>query len=757
MLKGIKILLVFIVLISAVSCGQKIKPYNIGINITPKPVALVPKNGNFILKKSTVFIVGDEAVGKIADFFIAKINRSTGYLLVRSVEKISRNCIELELRADLPVNYEGYLLDVSIDIIQIKAKTPQGIFYGMQTLMQLLPAEIESPVSVEMDWTIPCVSVRDEPRFKYRGQHLDVCRHFFDVEYIKKQLDVLAMFKINKFHWHLTDDQGWRIESKKYPQLSPVASKRIEGEGNTYGPHFYTFEQIREIVAYARERFIDVIPEIELPGHGVAALAACPELSCTGGPFEVRNIWGVANDVYCAGNDATIAFLTDIVEEVVPLFESEYFHIGGDECPKIRWEKCPKCQARIKKEKLKDEHELQSWVVAQIEKVLLRHNKKMIGWDEILEGGLASSATVMSWRGEQGGIDAANLGHDVIMTPGNWLYLDHYQGNPAVEYPTIGGYTTLEETYSYEPLPKALDSNKAHHILGAQVNVWAEYIHSPEHCEYMAFPRVIALAEVTWSAKEQRDYKDFERRIDNQSVRLDAHGINYHIPIPEQKSTRTVNHVAFIDSAFIDLTTTRPMKIVYTLDGSEPNQNSAEYREPFRFTANATLKVRSVLLSGKMSRVRTIDVEKQTYAPAVSAETTKGFKAEYYRGKYLKTSELNGKTPDETEQLESPEQYKCHVRDYAEVYERDFCSAIVSGYFSVPKDGIYYLSSLADELWIDGTLQISNEGKLKKGAVSDKTLALAKGVHSIKAIRLGNIIKGWPSQWDNSFWQISDK
>ena len=322
--------------------------------------------------------------------------------------------------------------------------------------MQLLPAEIESPSFVKMNWTVPGVSVKDEPRFRYRGQMLDVCRHFRDIDYIKKQLDVLAMFKINKFHFHLTEDQGWRVESKKYPKLNEISTKRTEGEGTTYGPYYFTQAQLKEIVAYAKERFIEVIPEVELPGHGVAALTAYPEYSCTGGPFEVRNVWGVANDVYCAGNDETFVFLTNIIEEVIPLFESEYFHIGGDECPKGRWENCPKCQARMKTERLKDAHELQSWFIAKIEKVLLKHNKKMIGWDEILEGGLAPSATVMSWRGEQGGIDAANMGHDVIMTPGGWLYLDHYQGDSAVEPPSIGGYTTLEKTYSYEPIPAGL-------------------------------------------------------------------------------------------------------------------------------------------------------------------------------------------------------------------------------------------------------------------------------------------------------------
>jgi hexosaminidase len=721
---------------------------------------LVQKDGKFTLQNSTVFVVNDESARKVVDFFVSKIQRSTGYLLSKQQDRPSSNYIGVNIVDDPEVNDEGYTVDVTGNSVTVNARTPQGIFYGLQTVMQLLPAEIESPAIVNTSWTIPCVSVKDEPRFKYRGQHQDVCRHFLNVEYIKKQLDVLSMFKINKYHWHLTDDQGWRIESKKYPKLNEISAKRTEGEGGVYGPYYYTHEQIKEVVAYAKERFIEVIPEIELPGHGVAALSAYPEYSCTGGPFEVRNIWGVSNDVYCAGNDATFIFLTDIIEEAMPLFESEYFHIGGDECPKGRWEKCPKCQARMKKENLKDEHELQSWFIGKMEKVLLKHNKKMIGWDEILEGGLAPSATVMSWRGEKGGTDAANMGHDVIMTPGGWLYLDHYQGDQKVEPLAIGGYTTLEKTYSYEPVPEGLDKDKANHILGAQANIWAEYLYAPEQAEYMTYPRVIALAEVTWSQKKQKDYKDFERRIANQLVRLDGHGVNYHIPIPEQPGSSS-DFVAFVDSAVVELKTSRPVKILYTTNMEDPAANNAsEYTVPLKFLETTTLKVRSALPSGKMSRVRTVNVVKQTFSPAIDTEVKPaGLKVEYYKGKYFKAPELDGKTPGETESVESLSKVKYRVSDYREVYEDDYHSVVLTGHFLVPEDGVYCFSTTVDGLWIDDKLFIDNEGTVRKNANSDKSIALAKGYHSIKIVRLGNIIGGWPSQWDpvSVAWKKTDQ
>lgn len=751
-------LIALILSVGIISCKNETaeRLYNKGINITPKPMELTQNEGEFKLSDKTVFVSADDAVKKVADYFTAKLNKSTGYSLQTVSEKPSANYIELLIADDIDVNEEGYTLDATTNRVTIKAKTPQGIFYGMQTFMQLLPAEVESQNIVNgIAWVAPNVTIKDEPRFKHRGQHQDVCRHFMDVDFIKKQLDVLAMFKINKYHWHLTDDQGWRIESKKYPKLNEISTKRVEGEGNTYGPFYYTHEQIKEVVAYAKERFIDVIPEIELPGHGVAALAAYPELSCTGGPFEVRNIWGISNDVYCAGNDNTIQFLADVIEEAIPLFDSEYFHIGGDECPKGRWEKCPKCQARIKKEGLKDEHELQSWVVRQAEKVVLKHNKKMIGWDEILEGGLAPSATVMSWRGEKGGLEAASMGHDVIMCPGGWLYLDHYQGDSRVEPVAIGGYTSLEKTYSYEPIPAELSSDKAHHVLGAQGNLWAEYFYEPWQAEYHAFPRIIALAELTWTPKDKKDYKDFERRINNQYVRLDGRGTHYHIPIPEQV-TPSCDFVAFTDTATIELKTVQPVKIVYTTDGQEPSQNSEEYKQPLKFSDNVTLKVRSVLPSGKMSVIRTIAVEKQDYAPAITTETTPGLKAEYYKGKHFKVTELEGKTPNETEVVEFPQRAKYRIPDYREVFEDDYWSTVLTGHFDIPENGIYYFSADVDEVWIDGKLAITNEGLIKKGTHADRSLALAKGKHAIKMVRLGNIIGGFPSQWENMYIRIRE-
>jgi hexosaminidase len=400
--------------------------YNEGINIVPQANHLVQGEGEFKLDQSTQWVVTDEDLKPVVGFFADKLKSSTGFELGYSDEKPASNFISVQYDQSLSVNEEGYFLSVSKEGVDIKAKTAQGIFYGLQTLLQLLPAEVESAVLVKnVAWSIPAVEVLDEPRFSWRGMHLDVCRHFVPVEKIKKHLDMMAMFKLNTFHWHLTEDQAWRIEIKKYPKLIEQGSRRIEGEGFEYDGH-YTQEEVKEIVAYAAERFITVVPEIELPGHALAALVPYPEYSCTGGPFKVRNVWGVEPDVYCAGKDETFHFLEDVIGEVVGLFPSVYFHIGGDECPKDRWKVCADCQKRMKTEGLKDEHELQSYFIKRIEKVLIAHGKKMIGWDEILEGGLAESAAVMSWRGEEGGIEAASQGHDVVMTPGNWCYLDHY-------------------------------------------------------------------------------------------------------------------------------------------------------------------------------------------------------------------------------------------------------------------------------------------------------------------------------------------
>jgi hexosaminidase len=361
----------------------------------------------------------------------------------------------------------------------------------------------------------------DIPKFQWRGMHLDVSRHFFSKEFIKKYIDYLAMYKMNTFHWHLTDDQGWRIEIKKYPKLTEVGAWRNGSMTGHYTDQtfddiryggFYTQEEIKEIVAYAKERYITVVPEIEMPGHALAALASYPEFSCTGGPFEVGKSWGVFDDVFCP-KDETFTFLENILAEVIALFPSEYIHIGGDECPKVRWKSCPKCQKRIKDEKLKDEHELQSYFIQRIEKFVNSKGRKIIGWDEILEGGLAPNAAVMSWRGTEGGIAAAKEKHFVVMSPGSHCYFDHYQGEPKNEPIAFGGYTNVEKVYSFNPIPKELSEEESKYILGAQANVWTEYINTPEHVEYMVFPRIAALSEVLWGTSNPNEYKVFETRL----------------------------------------------------------------------------------------------------------------------------------------------------------------------------------------------------------------------------------------------------
>lgn len=755
-----KKLLVIILVLAAVSCSEnkmEEKAYNKGINITPVPLELLEGNGEFVLSKKTVFTASNEAISPIMQYFGTKIKNSTGYELGRSENKPESDYISLSIVDSISVNEEGYLLDVTSKGVDIQAKTPQGLFYGMQTLMQLLPAEIESPTLVRgMKWKMPVVTIKDEPRFKYRGQMLDPCRHFLDVDHIKKQLDVLSMFKINKFHWHLTDDQAWRIEIKKYPKLTEIGSQRLEGEGNVYGPYFYTQEQIKEVVAYAKERFIEVIPEIELPGHGVAAIAAYPELSCRGEQLAVRNVWGISNDIYCAGNDDVFSFFEDVIAEVAPLFESEYFHIGGDEAPKGRWEKCPKCQARIKAENIKAdkvysaEAKLQSYFVHRAEEMLTKHGKKMIGWDEILDGGLAPTATVMSWRGEEGGIAAGNMGHDAIMTPHGWLYLDYYQQDEKISPVGIGGFIPLAKTYSYEPIPQKLDDDKKHHILGVQANVWSEYMYTPEQREYYTYPRVLALSEIAWSAFENKDYKDFERRLENQRVRLDMHQINYFIPLPEQKGVPSCNFIAFTDSTTLELSTMEPVRIVYTLDGTEPTKESVTYEKPLTISENTILKTRSIVLSGKMSDVRTIEFEKQTYAPAleVSEKLKPGLKVDYYKGVMHKIAQLKGKNPIETEVIKMPQEAKYQIRDYRELYEDDYYNTVLNGYIEIPEDGVYFFNTKATELWIDGKLLISNEGKVVKQSHDDKSIALAKGYHSIKLVRLSGIIGGYPPLWN---------
>lgn len=740
------------------SCNEpqgETKTYNQGINVIPAPQSLVQHDGFFKLSKGTAFAASAPEAQTVAAFFAAKIKSSTGY----DIKVSDKGNITLVIDPATDVdNDEGYLLEVSEKAVNVTAKSAQGLFYGLQTFMQLLPAEIESSSVVKgVAWQAPTVSVKDAPRFGYRGMMIDPCRHFMPVENIKKYIDVMSLFKMNRLHWHLTEDQGWRIEIKKYPKLQEIASKRVDGEGTEHGG-YYTQEEVKEVVDYAAKHFITVVPELEIPGHEMAAIAAYPELSCKGEAATPRVIWGVEDIVMCPGKEDMFKFLEDVIDEMVPLFPGEYFHIGGDECPKTSWKNCPLCQKRIREEGLKGDKEhsaeekLQSYVIQRMEKYLASKGKKIIGWDEILEGGLAPSATVMSWRGEQGGIAAASMNHTVIMTPGaNGMYIDHYQGDPKIEPVGIGGYTLLEKTYSYDPIPDTLKAlGKGDYILGVQGNTWSEYMYTEEIRDYRIFPRIIAVAEIGWTNLDKKDYKDFERRIDNAYVRLDSYGINYHIPLPEQPNG-SCNTVAFTDKASIEFKTTRPMKMVYTLDGTEPTENSTAYTAPIEVSESTTIKIASVLPSGKMSIIRTVEAVKQELSPAKEVTSLAiGLNMEVTDGMYLNVKEFEAAGKETKKSvIKELKELTSVVKTSESMRGVNQYAAVATGYINIPEDGVYYISSDLEEVWLDGNKLIDNGGEVKRFSRHDTSIALAKGLHEVKAIFLGHIIGGWPSNWND--------
>ncbi|MCK5571764.1 MAG: family 20 glycosylhydrolase, partial [Bacteroidetes bacterium] len=587
--------------------------------IIPRPVHCEIRDGEFRLTEKTEVLLAPAVreVENVADLMLSYINRSTGYSLSTKPlppGESHENAIVIRLTEDTSVrNPEGYLLEITPRGVLLSAREPRGLFYAVQTVLQLLPPEVfAAERGSRNDWTLPALTIRDYPRFIYRGMHLDVSRHFFPAWFIKRYIDLIALHKMNVFHWHLTDDNGWRIEIKRYPKLVDVSAWRVDredepwrgrepqeaGEKATYGG-YYTQDEIREIVAYAAARHVTVIPEIEMPGHSSEVLAAYPELSCTGGQFTVATGGYWPNiDIFCGGNDSVFVFIENVLSEVMGLFPGKYIHIGGDEADKRRWRECAKCQARISNEGLQDEEELQSYFIRHVEKFLIAHNRRLIGWDEILEGGLAPEATVMSWRGVDGGIEAAKMGHDVVMTPTSHCYFDYYQADPEFEPEAIGGFTTLKRVYSLEPVPSELTDREASHVLGAQGNVWTEFIPTPSHAEYMSVPRMSALAEVVWTPSEDRQWEDFRQRLDLHFKRLAALAVNYSkgsyaveirtIPGPDQKSLQVI-----LSSEQSDPT------IRYTLDGTEPTTESQEYTHPVALKATSTVRA-GVFLDGEL-------------------------------------------------------------------------------------------------------------------------------------------------------------
>ena len=619
-----KIFLILTVAFAA-SCAADRHESNV-LDVIPYPNDVQVGEGVFDAKGAPVTYDAalDEATVNIIRSFAQKLSAASGAENLLAEGTADQGIV---FAYDESVPFEAYVLDVKPECVLVKASGLRGFNYAVQTMKQLLPVQIfgGEPAPRE-SWTMQSVYINDVPRFSYRGLHLDEGRHFFGVEEVKRYLDIMEVHKLNKFHWHLTEDQGWRIEIKKYPLLTEIGAVRKgtcvrknfhTHDGVPYGEGmWYTQDQIREVVAYAASKGIDVIPEIDLPGHMLGALAAYPELGCTGGPYDVWTRWGVSEDVLCAGNEKVYEFLEDVFDEVCELFPYEYIHVGGDECPKVRWESCPKCQAKIRSLGLKDkdgqkaEHYLQSYVISRMEKYLNSKGRKIIGWDEILEGGIAPNATIMSWRGEAGGLEATRQGHDAIMTPNTYFYLDYYQATDVENEPFgIGGYLPVERCYSYEPYPAGMTQEQMAHILGVQANLWTEYIAQADHLYYMLLPRLAALAEVQWCAADRKDWDRFHAAADKFCRMYGQMGYNHATHILQVNGSVATDLET--GTVSVELSAQGDAPIRYTLDGSKPGKKSALYNGPLQITESCTLRAIAVR-EGVEPRefVRTFDVHK---------------------------------------------------------------------------------------------------------------------------------------------------
>ncbi|WP_338875829.1 family 20 glycosylhydrolase [Spirosoma sp. SC4-14] len=599
-------------------------------NLIPFPARFAGQDGQFTLTTTTRVVLApatDASLKSVAQQFVGQVKTANGLTLAvtpASAALAKGANIFLTINKKLTLGDEGYKLTVTPSRVVVEAPTAKGLFYATQTMRQLLPVGQSATV------TMPACAITDKPRYGYRGLHLDVSRHFMPVSFVKKFIDLMAMHKQNTFHWHLTDDQGWRIEIKKYPKLTQIGSKRAESivgqyfqnypqqfDGKPVGG-FYTQAEIKDVVRYAQSRFVTIVPEIEMPGHAQAALAAYPELSCDPSKkYDVFTKWGVSEDVFCP-SEKTFSFLQDVLTEVMTLFPGKYIHIGGDECPKTAWKQSAFCQELIKKNKLKDEHELQSYFIRRIEKFLNSKGRSIIGWDEILEGGLAPNATVMSWRGTEGGIAAAKQKHNVVMTPTGTCYLDYYQGNPATEPLAIGGYLPIDQVYAYEPMPAELTPAEQTYILGVQGNLWTEYVPTPESVEYMMFPRAIALAEIAWMQTGPHNFEDFALRLKNHLPRLSQIPVNYakrlfDITASTQASDQGQLQVVLkkIDS---------DSRIFYTLNGKEPSETSTEYIGPITLSKTTTLRAMTPS-GGRLTQTFTLHKGKnKSYTYAIPLE-----------------------------------------------------------------------------------------------------------------------------------------
>src|ERR1700744_5092050 len=732
MYKNIALLLLTFLLLADLTANAQDADPNMGI--IPAPVSVKKNTGEFVLSQHTVLLtdsIGNKAVAFFTDYLQHKL-MLRNELKVNSAKSVSNSIVFTEKGTEgLPD--QGYRLTITPQQIIVAGKG-SGLFYGIQTLLQLIPADRTAAIK------IPCAQIEDYPRFGYRGLMLDVCRHFFSVEFVKKTIDLMAYYKLNNFHWHLTDDQGWRIEIKKYPRLTEIGSQRAQTvignyhdrtpqqyDNTPYGG-FYTQDQIREVVKYAADRYINVVPEIEMPGHSTAALAAYPELSCDPSKtYKVYETWGVIKDVYCP-SDKTFSFLEDVLTEVMDLFPSKYIHIGGDEVPKDAWKNSAFCQKMIKKLKLKDEEGLQSYFIQRIEKFVNSKGRSIIGWDEILEGGLSPNATVMSWRGENGGIAAAKQNHNVIMTPGSGgLYLDHSQGK-VNEPLSIGGYFPLEKTYSYNPTPDALTPEQQKYIIGVQANLWTEYITTDAKAEFMLYPRLLALSELAWTPLAGKNFKDFsEIRLPAQLAWLDKNDYDYHVPTAIGTSQDTI---IFGSQLNVNLKPSETgAKIFYTIDSYAPRETDLQYHMPVTYDVPQDqyrdLQTIVITPSGKRSQVtHTIMYNKAPLAPVAYQGTTPGLKFQLLQGTFASTTQFKDAAVIDSGVARSfnPLLLKKNNPAFGVIY---------NGFIRIDVDGLYQFATRSDDgsvLAIDDQPVVNNDGK-HPIAEQGGAIALQKGYH----------------------------
>jgi hexosaminidase len=743
--------------------------------IIPAPERLTARSGEFAIRPDTRILLGssgDAELRRIADFLAVPLRRATGFELPVGEapgEGIGRGQILLRLTGDAdprtvdrPFDWadripEGYHLSIEPQRILLEAASHAGLFRGIETLRQLLPPAFESAYRATNGadwysgdvskrppappapsrWALPAVDIEDSPRFPWRGMHLDVGRHYFPVSFIRRYIDMLAAYRMNVFHWHLTEDQGWRIQIRRYPRLTSVGSVRREtmvdrnfdpyvGDGIPYGG-FYTQDEIREIVDYAASRYVTIVPEIEMPGHSVAALAAYPELGCSPGPFEVSTVWGVTDDIYCP-TERTFEFLQNVLAEVMELFPGRYIHIGGDEAPKRAWEQSGYAQFLIQRENLAGENELQSWFLRRIERFLDEHGRRLIGWDEILEGGLTPGATVMSWRGMEGGIDAARRDHDVVMTPTSHVYFDYYQGDPGQEPPANGDFIPLERVYAFEPLPATIGPALAHHVVGTQGNVWTEYMKTPEYVEYMVFPRLDALAEVAWSPASARDWRSFSTRLGHDLQRLDALGVNYRIPDVAglEMDRLTLDSIVRVELSVPLVRAT----IRYTLDGSAPTAVSPEYGRPLELSIDdngTVVSARAFLPDSRTGAVRSARFTRTALRdPILRDDLVEGLAFDYVEGGFRSADEVRQATPVRSGVVSTVE---LAGNERAERFGLRF-----TGFVHVPADGIWTFSLSSDDgsrLRIGDALVVDHDGPHGTSEKSGQ-IALRTGWHPIE-------------------------